>query len=145
MNGRLDAIAIKAGPKQAMQLLERGSVSEGAGLAGDWRGKAPGRQITILFADDWTRAVAALDPAAPWTIRRANLLVSGLANPRGEGDVLRVGGVKLKITGETHPCSRMEQQLPGLRKALEPDWLGGLTAVVVNGGDIAVGDEVGWD
>lgn len=144
MKGRLDAIAAKSGPKQAMRLLDRGEISREAGLAGDWRGVAEGRQLTVVFAEDWMRAVAGLDPAAPWTLRRANLLVSGLANPRAAGGRLAIGAVKLLITGETHPCSRMDQQLPGLRQALEPDWLGGLTAVVVEAGAIAVGDSVSW-
>jgi MOSC domain-containing protein YiiM len=70
--------------------------------------------------------------------------VSGLANPQATGDVLAVGDVRLFITGETTPCSRMEQQLPGLRAALTPDWRGGLTANVIAGGEIAAGDETGW-
>ncbi len=84
------------------------------------------------------------DPGAAWTIRRANLLVSGVANPRAAGGLLKVGPVLLKITGETQPCVRMDEQLPGLWKALEPDWLGGLTAMVREGGEIAVGHEVAW-
>lgn len=72
-----------------------------AGIEGDWRGKSVGRQITILFAEDWSKAIAELDPRAPWTVRRANLLVSGLANPRTPGGMLAVGEARLFITGET--------------------------------------------
>jgi len=144
MTGRLDAIAAKSGPKQAMRLLDRGEISREAGLASDWRGIAEGRQLTVVFAEDWTRTVAGLDPSASWTLRRANLLISGLPNPRAEGGVLATGSVRLRVTGATHPCSRMDQQLPGVRKALEPDWRGGLAAVVVEGGAIAVGDSVSW-
>lgn len=140
--GRLESIAIKAGPRRAPEETRGASISMEAGVAGDWRGRSIGRQITILFAEDWTKAVASLDPNAPWTMRRANLLVSGLANPRAPGGVLAIGEARLFITGETTPCSRMEQQLAGLRAALTPDWRGGLTANVLAGGEIAVGDAV---
>jgi len=144
MAGKLLSIAVKAGPRRAVEELRRASVSVEAGIEGDWRGKSVGRQITLLFAEDWSKAIADLDPKAPWTVRRANLLVSGLANPRTPGGVLAVGDVRLFITGETTPCSRMEQQLPGLRAALTPDWRGGLTANVIAGGEIAVGDKAEW-
>lgn len=125
-----------------MVLTDRGIVSVETGLVGDWRGKQKMRQVTILFADDWAAAVADLDSAAPWTIRRATLLVSGIANPRREGDILMVGGARMVVTGETQPCSRMDEQLPGLQAALAPAWRGGLTARVIEGGEIAVGDRV---
>jgi MOSC domain-containing protein YiiM len=144
MIGRLQSIAVKAGPRQPVQELKRASVSIDAGMAGDWRGKAVGRQITILFSEDWAKAVTDLDPSALWTVRRANLLVSGLANPKAAGGVLAIGRISLFITGETTPCSRMEQQLPGLRAALTPDWRGGLTANVIEGGEIGVGDVARW-
>ncbi len=89
--GKLDAIAIKAGPRYAAEDIHDASISVEAGVAGDWRGNSIGRQITILFAEDWARAVAGLDPNAWWTVRRANLLVSGLANPRAPGGVLAIG------------------------------------------------------
>ncbi len=144
MTGKLIAIAMKSAPRQPMKLLDRAGISVESGVAGDFRGQSPGRQVTIVFVEDWTRAVASLDPSAPWTIRRANLLVGGIVNPRAEGGLLAIGPVRLEITGETHPCNRMEQQLPGLRAALTPDWLGGLTANVIEGGEIAVGDEATW-
>jgi MOSC domain-containing protein YiiM len=144
MTGQLKAIAAKAGPRQAVKELQRASISVESGVEGEWRGKSLGRQVTILFVEDWANAIAGLDPNAPWTVRRANLLISGLANPQAPGGVLAIGPVRLFITGETTPCSRMEQQLLGLREALKPDWRGGLTANVIDGGDIWVGDEARW-
>lgn len=127
-----------------MAPVDRANVSVEAGVDGDWRGKQKQRQVTVLFAEDWAEAVGALDPGAPWTIRRATLLVSGVSNLKRAGDVLAVGPVRLLVTGETEPCKRMEEQLPGLWEALKPDWRGGVTAQVVGGGEIAVGDEVAW-
>jgi hypothetical protein len=39
----------------------------------------------------------------------------------------------------------MDEALDGLRAALEPDWGGGAYGVVLEGGEIAVGDPVAWD
>jgi MOSC domain-containing protein YiiM len=36
----------------------------------------------------------------------------------------------------------MDEQLPGLTGALDPDWNGGAHGVVIEGGEIAMGDTV---
>lgn len=127
-----------------MEELGQVGVSALAGIDGDFRGHPGRRQVTILFAEDWRAAVAGLDPAAPWTIRRANLLVSGVVNPRAPGRILAVGPILFLVTGETTPCVRMEEQCAGLRAALSPDWRGGVTAQVMSDGEIAVGDVAEW-
>jgi MOSC domain-containing protein YiiM len=144
MSGRVEGIATKEAKRAAMVPVDRAKVSVETGVAGDWRGVQKTRQVTVLFAEDWALAVARLDRAAPWTIRRATLLVSGIENRKRVGDVLAIGDVRLVVTGETRPCKRMDEQLPGLWDALRPDWRGGVTAQVTCGGDISVGDEVMW-
>jgi MOSC domain-containing protein YiiM len=144
MSGRLAAIATKARKRAPMKPADRAIVSVEEGIAGDWRGRQKTRQVAVLFAEDWASAVDGLDPATPWTIRRANLLVAGLGNPKQAGGVLAIGDVRFRVTGETQPCVRMDQQLPGLWEALKPDWRGGVTARVIAGGPIAVGDQVRW-
>lgn len=144
MSGRLVSIARKARKRAPMEELDAVGVSEERGVAGDYRGKPGRRQVTILFQDDWESAVAKLEPGAPWTTRRANLLIKGVPNPRSKGGVLAIGDARFLITGETEPCIRMDEQLPGLWDEMKPDWRGGLTARVLAGGDIAVGDKVEW-
>ena len=144
MTGRLEAIATKAAKGAPMVPADRANVSIATGVEGDFRGRQKARQVTVLFLEDWAAAVAGLDPGAPWTVRRATLLVSALRNPQRAGDVLAIGAVRLAVTGETQPCFRMDAQLPGLWDALRPDWRGGVTARVVAGGEIAVGDRVRW-
>lgn len=103
------------------------------------------RQVTIIARDVWERHMAAhggaLDPAA----RRANLMVSGCALEGSRGRVLRIGACRIAIRGETKPCERMNEALPGLRETMFPDWGGGAYGEVVDGGTIRVGDVVGWD
>ncbi len=144
MTGRLEAIATKAAKRAPIVQADRANVSIATGVEGDFRGRQKARQVTVLFAEDWAAAVAGLDPAAPWTVRRATLLVAGVRNPQRVGDVLAVGDVRLVVTGETQPCVRMDEQMPGLWAALRADWRGGVTARVIAGGDISVGDLARW-
>jgi MOSC domain-containing protein YiiM len=144
MTGRLEAIATKAAKRAPIVQADRANVSIATGVEGDFRGRQKARQVTVLFAEDWAAAVAGLDPAAPWTVRRATLLVAGVRNPQRVGDMLAVGDVRLVVTGETQPCVRMNEQMPGLWDALRPDWRGGVTARVIAGGDISVGDLARW-
>jgi MOSC domain-containing protein YiiM len=99
--------------------------------------------VTVLAREDWLAACVQVQaPDLPWTARRANLLVEGLVLPRARGARLAIGEVLLEVTGQTYPCSRMEEVKPGLLKALAPDWRGGLTCTVLAGGEIRLGDSV---
>ncbi|MES2044044.1 MAG: MOSC domain-containing protein [Pseudomonadota bacterium] len=146
--GTLAGIARHARPKAAMELLDHALVTIDGGIDGDFRGAVkPGgrgrRQVTLIERRDWDAAMADLDRDIPWQERRANLLVDGLDLPQSAGTELRIGAyVLVRVTGECDPCSRMETIAPGLKGALTPDWRGGVTAKVISGGEIAVGDEI---
>lgn len=143
MSGRLLAIARRARPKAAMEELVEAAVTPERGVEGDFRGRPGGRQLVLLAAEDWADALAELGGApSPWTVRRANLLIEGLALSRGPAARLRIGEVLVELTGECDPCEVMDRQRPGLRAALEPDWRGGRTARVIEGGRLRVGDQV---
>ena len=145
MTGTVQAIARRAASRAPMELLDAVAVSAEAGLDGDYRGRGRRRQVTLMSAEDWQAACAELGAELDWTLRRANLLVAGLALPREPEAVVRVGGVTLAVTGQTEPCARMDEQHAGLRAALAPDWRGGITCRVVEGGAIKVGDAVSVD
>ena len=63
-----------------------------------------------------------------------------------EGDAPRAQSFahRLRVLGETRPCERMDEALPGLRAAMESEWGGGVFAEVLDDGEIAVGCEVAW-
>ncbi len=143
--GELVGIARRDAKRAAMQELRSATVTTDTGVADDFRGKPGKRQITILSADVWNAVCEELDSDLPWTTRRANLLVSGVDLPRSSGQTIQVGPVTLRVTMETDPCSRMDEQHDGLREALLPDWRGGVCCEVVSGGDIAIGDAVRVD
>lgn len=129
------------------ELLTVAEVTYESGITGDGRGvrfRFGGcRQITILSEEQWLEACAELGIELSWQTRRANLLVEGFRfGPDDVGKVLSLGDqVKLKVTGETKPCSRMDEACVGLKAVLESDWRGGITCLVIDGGTIRV-DEV---
>ena len=131
-----------------MQTVEQVLVTRQHGVAGDFRGavrpgKVPWRQVSLIEAESWAAAMAALGADIPWFERRANLLVAGVKLPRRTGAVIAIGAdLRIETTGECDPCSRMEEIAPGLKAALTPFWRGGVLGRVISDGTIAVGDQV---
>jgi MOSC domain-containing protein YiiM len=151
VSGRLDGIARHGRPRGPIETIERVLVDSRLGIHGDFRGAVvPGkrgrRQVSLIEAESWQAAMADLGRAndpLPWYVRRANLLVTGLRLPRAAGAVIAIGpGLRIEVTCECDPCSRMEEITPGLKAALTPDWRGGVLGRVIADGGIAVGDEV---
>jgi MOSC domain-containing protein YiiM len=149
--GRLEGIARHARPRGLMETVDHVAVNTSEGLHGDFRGavrpgKSGRRQVSLIEAESWAAAMHDLgrdgDPL-PWHVRRANLLVTGLRLPREAGRVIAIGkSLRIEVTCECDPCSRMEEIAPGLKAALTPDWRGGVLGRVLTDGDIALGDEI---
>jgi MOSC domain-containing protein YiiM len=72
-------------------------------------------------------------------------MVSGLDLEASRGRVLVVGGCRIAIRGETRPCRLMDDQHPGLQRALDPHWRGGIYGQVLTGGTIRRGDPVAFE
>lgn len=148
----LEGIARRGRSRGPIQTLDAAPVTIKAGVVGDFRGRIkPGgkgrRQVSLLEAESWAEAMDALglagDAALPWTARRANLLTRGIRFPRHGGYVVAIGdSLRIQITVECDPCSRMDEVRPGLYAALLPDWRGGLLGKVISDGAIAVGDTI---
>lgn len=140
--GKVLQIAIREASRAPMQMLNKASVTSEKGLEGDFRGRVSGRQVTVVAREAWEAACLDLGMDIDWTERRANILVEGVDLKETTGKQLHVGDVVFEITGETTPCSRMDQAQEGLRQSLEPDWRGGALCVIHKAGEIHVGDEV---
>lgn len=141
MDGRLEAIWIKRSHRGPMDPVEAATLVAGRGLAGnaDQGGR---RQVTVIEREAWETMMgelgADLDPAA----RRANLLVSGVSLRDSRGRILRVGGCRVRLLGETRPCERMDEALDGLRRVMAQPWRGGAFGELLDDGTIRVGDPV---
>ncbi len=140
--GHLLGIAVRRASRAPMETRARVHIGQHSGLQGDYRGKYGPRQITVLSQEAWQATCQDLQTELLWTTRRANLLISGIELEQTTRHVLRIGPVRLTITGETDPCQRMDMQHMGLRQALVPAWRGGVTCFVLSEGEIRLGDEV---
>lgn len=141
MMGTLEAIWLKRMKRGPMDAVTEARLVAGRGLVGN-ADQGRKRQVTIIADEAWTEMMeelgAALDPAA----RRANLMVRGIDLRECRGKLLDIGGCRIQLVGETRPCERMDEALPGLRRAMASGWRGGAFGVVLDGGAIRVGDAV---
>lgn len=140
--GRLVGIARRDKKRAEMQTLQEADITQSSGVALDFRGKPGDRQVTVISADVWRQVCMELGRTLAWTTRRANLLIEGIELPKSAGGEIRIGAVRLQVTGETDPCSRMEEQCKGLKAALQPDWRGGVCCRVLQDGPVRIGDTV---
>ena len=141
MSGRLEAIWIKRAHLGPMDSATEAELVAGRGIKGN-ADQGRRRQVTVIERDAWESTIGELGERVAPSARRANLMVSGVKLAETRGRVLRVGGCRLEIGGETRPCYRMDEAMEGLQDALRKDWRAGVFCVVLDDGVIRVGDEV---
>ena len=109
--GAVRWIGLRPERRQPMLAVPSASLQPGVGLVGDhWQGRPEGsRQVTLLAAEDLAAIAGFLgrDAAMPEELRR-NILVSGVNLLALRECRVRIGTAVLEVTGECHPCSRME-------------------------------------
>lgn len=142
--GRLLWIGLRPARRAPMIEADHAELSAGAGLVGDrWRGSATGaRQVTLVAAEHLSSVAGflGLDHVAPARLRR-NLVIAGVNLLALKGHRIRLGNALLEHSGECHPCSRMEEEFgPGGYNAVRGH--GGITARVIEGGVIRLGDSL---
>jgi len=154
--GRLEAILLRPARGATMRSVDAAQVLQTRGLEGDRSAARAAatplggkRQVTLIQAEHLPviASLAGLPEVDASQLRR-NLVVRGLnllaarSLFKDQPLILRIGGeVTLEITGPCEPCSLMEAALgPGGYNAMRGH--GGLTARVLQGGRLQVGDAV---
>jgi len=141
--GRLVWIGLRPARREAMLAVVEARLEAGRGLVGDRYARRDGdRQVTLVEAESLA-AIAShlgLTEVAPDLIRR-NLVTRGVNLLALKERRFRIGEAVLETSGECHPCSRMEETL-GVGGYNAVRGLGGITARVVSGGLIRVGDPI---
>ncbi len=140
--GKLLFIARKSQSHAPMEEIKTAELTVETGLEGDYRGKLRRRQVSVLSKEAWKATCQEHGQDLSWTTRRANLFVEGIDLKETKGARLGIGEALLEVSCETDPCSRMDDASPGLQKALESDWRGGVCCRVIKGGVISVNDSV---
>lgn len=124
-----------------MDPTHRARVVAGKGIVGN-ANQGGRRQVTIVSSKHWESVTAPLGQTPDPRLRRANLLVSDIDFAESHGKILKIGGVRIRVFGETRPCEQMEAATPGLKAAMSVPWGGGAHGEVLDDGEIAVGDSV---
>ena len=145
--GQVNWIGIRPKRKAALQPLNEVEAITLKGLAGDhFSGSATSkRQVTLIQKEhiDLIASVMQLPDLNPGIIRR-NIVIEGINLHALKDRRFWVGNVLLEYTGECHPCSRMEEVLgAGGYNAVRGH--GGITARIIQGGNITLGDAVKMD
>jgi MOSC domain-containing protein YiiM len=142
--GNLEWIGVRPIRKQPLQSVNSVEVNTKMGLEGDHFASTHSckRQVTLIQKEhlDAVASILGKDSIDPGLTRR-NLVISGVNLLALRNMKFHIGEVILEGTGYCHPCSRMEENLgPGGYNAMRGH--GGLTAKVIQGGVIKLGDTV---
>jgi MOSC domain-containing protein YiiM len=145
--GRIEAIVVRGDPRLPARLVPATTALAGIGLADDrlgQRGEAElsTRQVTLIQHEHLAviAALAGVQGVDVLALRR-NLVVSRINLVALKNARVRVGGALLEIVGPCQPCSRMEEAIgPGGYAAMRGH--GGMTARVLEGGEIGIGSVV---
>lgn len=141
--GRVQWIGVRPGRREPMLTPTEILVDTKQGIVGDrYAGRSGKRHLTLMQAEHLPviASYVGQDSLEP-TLFRRNLIVAGINLLALKKRLVQIGDAQIEVTGECHPCSFMEDVLgTGGYNAVRGH--GGITARVVKGGVIRVGDRV---
>jgi MOSC domain-containing protein YiiM len=139
--GKLEWIGLRPARRADMQVVCEARLDTAKGIIGDrYDGRSGNRHVTLIGRENLMAIASFLGQAAvePGLLRR-NLVISGINLLALKGRRFHLGEAVLEMTGECHPCSRMEETFgTGGYNAVRCH--GGITARVLQGGVVRLGD-----
>ena len=141
MSGAVVHISISPGHGKPERGIESVVAVAGKGLEGD-RHYGTRREVTLVATGELAEAATelGLDSITHGSTRR-NITIDVPVIPHEHGTRIQIGDVTLAVWRECTPCELMEETVgPGARAALKGR--AGVSATVVVGGRISVGDPV---
>ena len=140
--GSVEWLGVRPARLAPMRATEAIALTPGGGVEGDHYQSATqgARQVTVIAAEHLTAIGSFLgqDSAPPELLRR-NVVVRGINLLALKARRFRLGGALLEHSGECHPCSKMERLL-GVGGYNAVRGHGGITARVLEGGEVRLGD-----
>ena len=142
--GTVQWIGVRPIKRGALVEVPAVAVTIEKGLENDHYSKTDGNRMVTLIQAEHLQVVASImgiENLDPKLLRR-NIVIAGINLLALKDQMVRIGDeVLLLVTGQCHPCSRMEENLgAGGYNAMRGH--GGMTAKVLRGGSIKIGDRV---
>ncbi len=142
--GRVAWIGVRLARRQSLLSCEAVIAATDAGLEGDhYRTRRGGKRQLTLIQSEHLDAIASylgVGTLSPGLLRR-NVVTEQINLLALKDKRFQIGSAVLEYTGECHPCSRMEELLgSGGYNAVRGH--GGITARIISGGEIRLGDEI---
>ena len=140
--GVVEWLGVRPARLVPMRAAEAITLTPGQGVEGDHYHSATqgARQVTVIAAEHLASIGSYLgqDSALPELLRR-NVVVRGINLGALKERRFRLGGALLECSGDCHPCSKMERLL-GVGGYNAVRGHGGITARVLEGGEVRLGD-----
>ena len=142
--GRVEWIGIRPQRMLEVQSVSQVNADPETGLEGDhFKKSSTGKRQVTLIQQEHLDVVARIlgKSEIPPELLRRNIVVSGINLLALKQQQFQVGEVLLETTGTCAPCSRMEENL-GVGGYNSMRGHGGITAKIIQGGQIKIGDIV---
>ena len=140
--GVVEWLGVRPARLAPMRMSEAIALTPGQGIEGDHYHSATqgARQVTVIAAEHLLAIGSYLGQGSvPPELLRRNVVVRGINLGALKARRFRLGGALLECSGECHPCSKMERLMgAGGYNAVRGH--GGITARVLEGGEVRLGD-----
>ncbi|MFC6475528.1 MOSC domain-containing protein [Pseudomonas asuensis] len=141
--GKVHWIGVRPAARTEMIIVDTVEARREAGLTGDHTRPSPrnARQVTLIQWEHLAVVSALIGKSLEPKDLRRNIAVSGINLFSLKNRRFQIGQAIFETTGWCQPCARLEDRLgPGTFQAMRGH--GGITARILSGGIIRVGDTV---